>query len=413
MVGITFLTQFLCMGVFFYSAGVFLVPLQQEFGVGRAPVALIGTVTTLGAAILAPFIGRWVARSSIRNIMSLGCLTMGVGLLVGSRASEIWQLIVLFGLLVSFSLATMCGVTVQALVINWFKENRTMALGVSMVGISASGAVIPPIVQSLVESGGWRWAYEVFGWTSLCLIPLVFFTVVGRPEEHGKYADVAAQESGVAATPAAPMSTREALQERNLWVIAVACGLAFMVVSAALLHIPAHATDIGFSGAQGASFISVIAISAAIAKIAFGWLARNIGEQLSLQTAFAMLGLGTLGLNFELGIEPMMVMVTVIGLGLGGIMPLCAALLARAFGPAAFGPMMGLLTLTMIPFQSIGQPLAGWVFDAMGSYTIAWYGFSAVMLAAMATLTLLRLPDEGAGELATSTPDPLSSESSA
>jgi MFS family permease len=407
MVGITFLTQFLCMGVFFYSAGVFLVPLQQEFDVGRAPVALIGTVTTLGAAMLAPFIGRWVARSSIRNIMSLGCLAMGVGLLVGSRATEIWHLIVLFGMLVSFSLATMCGVTAQALVINWFKENRTMALGISMVGISASGAIIPPIAQSLVESGGWRWAYQVFGWTSLCLIPLVFFTVVGRPEERGERAGVGVRnESGVATPPELAMTTWEALRQRNLWVIAVACGLAFMVLSAALLHIPAHATDLGFTGAQGASFISVIAICSAIAKIAFGWLARKIGEQYALQVAFAMMAVGTLGLNFEAGIAPMLVTVAVMGLGLGGIMPLCAAVLARAFGSAAFGPMMGLLTLTMIPFQSIGQPIAGWVFDTMGSYTIAWFGFSAVMLVAMATLTLLRLPDEVAVELASSKSDP-------
>ena len=88
MVAITFLTQFLSMGFFMYSAGIFLVPLQHEFAVGRAPIALIGTVTTLGAAVIAPFIGRWVAHSSIRNIMSLGCLAMGVGLLAASRASE-------------------------------------------------------------------------------------------------------------------------------------------------------------------------------------------------------------------------------------------------------------------------------------------------------------------------------------
>ncbi|MEH6592375.1 MAG: MFS transporter [Halioglobus sp.] len=132
------------------------------------------------------------------------------------------------------------------------RRNRSFhrALGVSMVGISASGAIIPPIAQSLVEAGGWRWAYEVFGWTSLCLIPLVFFTVVGRPEDRSEYAGTSAlNDSGTVTPQQAPMTTREAFRERNLWVIAIACGLAFMVMSAALLHIPAHATDIGFTGA--------------------------------------------------------------------------------------------------------------------------------------------------------------------
>jgi MFS family permease len=400
MVGITFLTQFLSMGVVFYSAGIFLVPLQQEFGVGRTEVALIGTVTTLGSAMLAPFIGRWVARGSIRNIMCFGCLAMGVGLLAISRASAIWQVIALSGAIVSFSLATMGGVTAQALVINWFKEDRTMALGVSMVGISASGAVVPQVAQLLIASGDWRWAYQVFGLTSLCLIPLVFFTVIGRPEERGKSPDASAarNEPGITAPPEASLTTGEALRERNLWVIAIACGLAFMTLSACLLHIPAHATDIGFSGAQGASLISAIAISSAVAKIAFGWIARKIGELYSLQLAFAMLGVGTLGLNFVTEVESMLVIVSVLGLGLGGVMPLCAALLAKAFGPASFGPMMGLLTLIMIPFQSIGQPIAGGVFDSMGSYTSAWFGFGVLMIAAMAVLSMLRLPDEEAVE---------------
>jgi len=395
MVGITFVTQFLSMGVVFYSAGIFLVPLQQEFEVGRTEVALIGTVTTLGSAMLAPFIGRWVARGSIRNIMSFGCLAMGIGLLAASRASEIWQVIVLSGLLVSFSLATMGGVTSQALVINWFKEDRTMALGVSMIGISVSGAIVPHIAQSLIESGDWRWAYQVFGLTSLCLIPLVFFTVIGRPEDRCKSTAVSAGDESVAATqPAVPLTTREALRERNLWVIAIACGLSFMVISAGLLHIPAHVTDIGFSGAQGASLISAIAIAAAVAKIVFGWLARKIGELYSLQLAFLMMAVATLGLNVATEVAPMLAVVSVFGLGLGATMPLCAALLARAFGPASFGPMMGLLTLIMIPFQSIGQPIAGWVFDSMGSYTSAWFGFGTLMIAAVAMLAMLRLPDE-------------------
>ncbi len=401
MVGITFVTHFLSMGVIFYSAGIFLVPLQEEFGVGRTEVALIGTVTSLGSATMAPFIGRWVASGSVRNIMTLGCLTLGIGLLAGSRASEIWQLIALFGALVTFSMATMGGVTTQALVVNWFKENRTLALGVSLMGISASGAIVPHIARSLIESGGWRWAYEAFGWTSLCLIPLVFFSVVGRPEERSQSPDPdegACDSPAPTTPPEPPFSTGEALRERNLWVIAIASGLSFMVTSAVMLHVPAHATDIGFTSAQGASFISAIAIGAAIAKIAFGWLARRIGELRSLQLAFAMQGVGTLALNFATEIEPMLAIVSLLGLGLGGVAPLAAALLARAFGPAAFAPMMGLMTPIMIPFQSIGQPIGGWVFDSTGSYTIAWWGFTAVMLAAIATLAMLRLPDEPAVE---------------
>ncbi len=81
-------------------------------------------------------------------------------------------------------------------------------------------------------------------------------------------------------------------------------------------------------------------------------------------------------------------------------MPLGAALLARAFGPLAFGPMMGLMAPIMIPFQSIGAPLAGFVFDSTGSYQVAWYTFFVALIGACAILSLLRLENLEPAEMA-------------
>ena len=58
MVGITFLTQFVAMGITFYSATFFLVPLQQEFDTGATEVSLIGTAMSIGVAVVSPFVGR-------------------------------------------------------------------------------------------------------------------------------------------------------------------------------------------------------------------------------------------------------------------------------------------------------------------------------------------------------------------
>ena len=399
MVAITFMTQFLAMGFVFYSAGIFLVPLQQEFDVGRTEISLIGTVMSIGGAIVAPFIGRWIGRGSIRNIMTLGCVAMGIGFLAGSRASELWQLFALFGSLVTFALATMGGVTTQALVVNWFKQDRTMALGISLMGVSASGAVLPAIAAALIESAGWRWAYEVIGWASLGLIPVVFFTVINRPEDREQGTTAISAQTLTTSAPEAQISTLEALRERNLWIIAITCGISFMVTSAIMVHIPPFAQDLGLSKTQAASMIAPIALGAAGAKILFGWIARKIGERQALQLALAMQAVGTLGLNFVSQIETIVALALVLGTGLGGVMPLGAALLARAFGPRVFGPMMGLMTPLMIPLQSIGAPLAGGVFDRTGSYRGAWFGFALAMLIAMAILAALRLADDENPEL--------------
>ena len=82
----------------------------------------------------------------------------------------------------------------------------------------------------------------------------------------------------------------------------------------------------------------------------------------------------------------------ILGLGLGGVMPLTAALLARCFGRDAFGPMMGLMTPIMIAFQSLGPPFAGRIFDATGSYDAAFWSFVAMLGIAAGLLGFLRQP---------------------
>lgn len=401
MVAITFLTHFLAMGFVFYSAAVFLVPLAEEFGVGRTEIASIGSIMSIGGAAVAPFVGRWLARGSIRNAMTLGCISLGLAFLAAAHATALWQLFVIFAPLSTVGMSTMGGVTTQTLVVNWFNEaTRPMALGISMVGISASGFVIPPIASAITQADGWRAAYEAFGWASIAIAPIVFFTVVSRPEEPE--AALPDNEDGTPSldVESPEFSTPLALRERNLWTIAVASGLSFMATSAIMVHIIAEGTAKGLDQVNAAFLVSAAAVGAAIAKIFFGWLARITGELRAAQIAFAAQGIGTLALNYATGLESLIAAALVAGLGLGGIAPLAAALLAKAFGQKAFGPMMGLMTPIMIPFQATGAPIAGYIFDTTGSYELAWHGFAVVMATAIVAVGLTRMPEETPGDAA-------------
>ena len=86
------------------------------------------------------------------------------------------------------------------------------------------------------------------------------------------------------------------------------------------------------------------------------------------------------------------------GLGLGGISPLQAALLARRFGAAHFAPAMGLLGPLMIPFQITGPPVTGYIFDRLGSYEPALWAFLAALVASAIALSFVRLPTSNSDE---------------
>jgi cyanate permease len=270
-----------------------------------------------------------------------------------------------------------------------------MALGISLMGVSLSGVAMAHGARWLVQTGGWRGAFEVFGWVSLCAAPVVWFLVVGRPEE--RRSDTAAAGGGDGdehgdTAGAGAMNTRQALREPNLWIIAVVSGLAFMGTTAIMTHVFAFATDIGLSDRQAAWILSLLAAGAASGKLVFGWLANGLGERGAFFVALGVQALGTAGLVMFTSFDVLVGVALFLGLGLGGVMPLAAALLAHCFGRDAFGPMMGLMMPIMIAFQSLGPPFAGWIFDATGSYDAAFWSFVAVLVVAAGLLALLRQP---------------------
>lgn len=401
MVALTFSTQFLAMGFTFYSFSAFIDPLVQEFEASVTSVTMLPFAMSVAGAALSPFLGFWIAKGSIRNIMSLGCAAMGIGFLLASRATELWHLIILFGSLITFGTGTMGGITTQALIVNWFKEERAIPLGVSLMGISASGMLMIHVTTSIVATSGWRVAFEYFGIAALCALPLVFFSVVGRPEERtrGDVQEADETATGATAAVAVSVSTRKALRQRNLWVIAAVSGLSFMGTSAVMIHAVKYGLEQGLAANQAAWIISSLAGGAMGGKLVFGWLATKLGERNALFVALIMQGAGIASLATPIPFHLLVVVSIILGLGLGGVMPLASALMASAFGPAAFGPMMGLMTPMMIPFQSVGAPMTAAIFDATGSYTYAWLTFVGVAFIACAVLSQLKIDPDNLPDL--------------
>ena len=79
MAGVAFFVDFIAVGFFFYSYGIFFKSIAAEFGDSRLDVAIGITLTQGVGAVLAPFIGRALDRYPLKRIMALGALSMGTG----------------------------------------------------------------------------------------------------------------------------------------------------------------------------------------------------------------------------------------------------------------------------------------------------------------------------------------------
>jgi len=106
IVAVTFLTNFVAVGLVFYSYGVFFKALVEEFGGSRFGVGTGLAFMNVAIGVFAPFLGQALDRRSIRGIMCRGVLLSALGFAAASQIHALWQFYALMGTLLA--LGTLC-----------------------------------------------------------------------------------------------------------------------------------------------------------------------------------------------------------------------------------------------------------------------------------------------------------------
>ena len=197
MVALAALANFLSAAVTFGAFGNFVGPIAEAFDVPRSTIGFGAAFTILAMGVAAPVVGRMLDGGRARTMMAAGAFVSGIGLILLSRAGDLWQASVAFIGFVCLGAAFFGTVPSMALVANWFERRRGLALGFAVAGGTLASYIAPASAQWLIDAYGWRTALAVFGvWTLFVAVPLFALFVVGRPEQVGQRpdGDVAADE---------------------------------------------------------------------------------------------------------------------------------------------------------------------------------------------------------------------------
>jgi len=398
IVGIAATSQGLAVGTTFYAYGVFVKPLAAEFEAPRLVVVLGLTLLMLVQGLVSPYLGRMLDERSVRGVMTLGALICALGFLGLSVATSLWQIGILFGSLIAVGSHMFGPLATSTLTANWFHLKRGRALGVTAVGASIGGLIFPVTATRLMEAMGWRGAAATFaGILVVFAIPLWLFVVNG-PEKIGLRPDGIAKppedptESVTGPVAAVPVDEDSLIRSRNFWAITAAVGLAFCSTSVVIAHLVPYATDLGFEPQKAAILMSGYAGAGAFGRLLVGYLADRVDKRVASWVVFVVLASAWLGLVLARSYSALFAASLGMGLGVGGIMPLWGALTGACFGRERFGRAMGLMTPLMLPFNLAGAPIAAYVFDVTGSYTLVLGAFMITFLLGAMAISFLRIP---------------------
>ncbi|MGI9592111.1 MAG: MFS transporter [Myxococcota bacterium] len=392
MVRVAFLVDFIAVGFFFYSFGIFYPAIAADFGEGFSQVATGIAVCNFVGGIFGPFVGRALDRRPLKHMMIVGALVVSAGFACLSQTTELWQYYLVLGSFFAFGLGMMGGMASSKLVANWFERERGKALGIATMGVSLSGLVMPTVATWLRDEWGWREGFLVYAIGILVIVvPVVALFVVTRPEDLGQRPDGDGEGEGAPLDPSVDRvwRTREILRSPDFWLIALPFAMVFSALSAILVHIAPYAADMGFVGYQPAAVLSVGAGAGVLGKVFFGWLVDRGDPRFAVLVSF---GIQIIGLGLIMNANAYAALLAggvVFGFGMGGVVPLQGAVSGQAFGRFSFGSVLGLMRPVQVPLHAVGIPFAAWIRDTTGSFEIAFwiflgvYGFSCLLIAGL------------------------------
>ena len=397
VVGVCMLVFGLANGITAYSYGVLVFPMGKEFGAGRGELMLGMTVSSFVSMLFAPLLGGLMDKGQARLLFSGAAILLGLELLLISFAGSVWAFVAIFALATPVVGTLLGPVGTNTVVARWFSRQRARALGILAMGTSIGGLLVPLLFQTLIDNVGWR---EACRWMALLvpvlLVPTVMLVIRNRPQDMGLHpdGDAATTESAAAQDGSAPMPA--VFRDIGFWRISIAVGVLMAAFTAALANLVPFAGGHGVTGAPAAALMSALAAAGLGGKLLFSVFATRINLKLALLAALVLMGLPLAALTLSHSYVAMLAAAVCLGLSSGAFLPAWSAIVARIYGPAVFGRVMGRMQAVTIPMVMIGTPATGYLFDLTGNYDAAFLMFTVAAGVAMAALMPLRVPVQSA-----------------
>jgi predicted MFS family arabinose efflux permease len=360
------------------SLGIFLQPLTHDVGISVSDFTLAIAAQNLAWGFLQPLAGALTVRYGFRTIMVAGAVLYIAGLSLMAAANGFLSVMIGGGVLIGTSLACTAAAMAMSVAARAVPETvRSTVLGIVSAAGSLGALLSAPIGQMLNEGYGWRIGLAGFVVLSLAMIPAAWFA--GRvdkiPLPKPSLDDIGNTSAGVA--------VKVAFGNASFVVMTCAyfvCGMQLVFLTT---HLPSYLAICGLDPMLSAQTLGMIGGFNVLGSLFFGWAGGRWNKLALLGGIYVCRSL-VLAWYFMLPATPATTLVfgALMGFLWLGVGPLVAGAVAEMFGLKWQAMIQGLAFMSHQVGSFVGAYGGGLIFDALGSYTLAWRIGVAVGLAA-------------------------------
>src|SRR5271154_1325356 len=289
------------------TPGVLIVPLEKEFGWSDAQISSALALRIMLFGLFGPFAAAFMNRFGVRRVIIVAMALIAAGLLASLAMTQVWQLVLLWGIVVGIGTGLTAMVLAATVATRWFNHRRGVVIGMLAASSATGQLVFLPLIAELTTHFGWR-AALIFVSSMLAFVALVASLLMhDRPSDlnlplygESKITPRPAEGVGLISLLMAPIIVLKAAARAPIfWVL---FGTFFVCGSSTNGLIQTHfitlCHDYGLAAVTAASVLAMMGFFDFFGTIGSGWLSDRFDNRWLLFWYYSLRGLSLIYLPF-------------------------------------------------------------------------------------------------------------------
>jgi MFS family permease len=324
-----------------FALPVYLQPISDETGWSVAGISLAMTVGFIVMGIAGFGWGILSDRIGVRPVVLAASVIGSAGLLVASRATELFVFQLAYGGLIGASGGAFFA-PIMAAAVGWFEKHRSLAVALVSIGGGVAPMTMTPLATVLTGAYGWRTAMLVIAIGVLIVVIPAALLLRTAPWPDAK--------PGTSDTTSRTMSQKSeawrALATPQFIALAVTFFLCCAAHSGPIFHTVSYAVICGATPIVAAGIYSLEGLAGLFGRLLFGLMADRFGPQKIIVLGLAVQAAGIFAYGYATDVPVFFLIAPIVGLAYGGVMPLYAILAREYFPQRVMGTVLGAASMT-------------------------------------------------------------------
>ncbi|MFZ0422595.1 MAG: MFS transporter [Xanthobacteraceae bacterium] len=410
VVAVTFLTL-LVTAAAMGTPGVMIVPLEHEFGWEDAQISSALALRILLFGLFGPFAAAFMNRFGVRRVIVCALSLIAAGMLTSLMMTKLWQLVLLWGVVVGVGTGLTAMVLAATVATRWFNHRRGLVMGMLAASSATGQLIFLPLIAHLTTQFGWRIALVfVCGALAFTAVVVVVF-MQDRPSNldlplygETKVTPLPAAGTGLVTLLMSPINTlKDAARVPIFWVLFATFFVCGSSTNGLIqTHFITLCHDYGLAAVGAASVLAMMGAFDFIGTIGSGWLSDRFDNRWLLFWYYGLRGLSLLYLPFtDFTFYGLSLFAMFYGLDWIATVPPTVKLTADRFGPERAGMVFGWIFAGHQLGAASAAFGAGYIRTEYSTYLPAFFiAGTLCLVAAVLVLTVRKSSPRGIGVVA-------------